>query len=166
MPSDLPEKETLPHLIRRALAKPRDEVLLERSGTAWTATSSEKLLERMENVACAIREAGLSAGDRVALVAHNCVDWIVADFATLSAGCVVVPIYPTQALDHTKYILEHSEAKLVFVDNAQTLAHLRESGAALPRCVAFESTGERRARGLRSAGRAGSRRASGTARRV
>jgi long-chain acyl-CoA synthetase len=141
MPSDLPEKETLPHLIRRALAKPRDEVLLERSGTAWTATSSEKLLERMGNVACAIREAGLSAGDRVALVAHDCVDWIVADFATLSAGCVVVPIYPTQALDHTKYILEHSEAKLAFVDNAQTLAHLRESGASLPRCVTFESTG-------------------------
>ena len=141
MPSALPEKETLPHLIRRALANPRDEVLLERSGTAWTATSSQKLLERMGNVACAIREAGLSAGDRVALVAHDCVDWIVADFATLSAGCVVVPIYPTQALDHTKYILEHSEAKLVFVDNAQTLAHLRESGAALPRCVTFESTG-------------------------
>ncbi len=110
-------------------------MLLERAGTAWVATSSEKLLERMGNVACAIRDAGLSAGDRVALVAHNCVDWIVTDFATLSAGCVVVPIYPTQALDHTKYILEHSEAKLVFVDNAQTLAHLRESGAALPRCV-------------------------------
>ncbi len=141
MPSALPEKETLPHLIRRALAKPRDEVLLERSGTTWTATSSQKLLERMGNVACAIREAGLSAGDRVALVAHDCVDWIVTDFATLSAGCVVVPIYPTQALDHTKYILEHSEAKLVFVDNAPTLAHLRESGAALPRCVTFESTG-------------------------
>jgi long-chain acyl-CoA synthetase len=141
MPSDLPEKETLPHLIRRALAKARAEVLVERSGTTWTPTSSEELLERMENVACAIREAGLSAGDRVALVAHNCVDWIVTDFATLSAGCVVVPIYPTQALDHTKYILEHSEAKLVFVDNAQTLAHLRESGAALPRCVSFESTG-------------------------
>ncbi|HTA40758.1 MAG TPA: long-chain fatty acid--CoA ligase [Candidatus Acidoferrales bacterium] len=141
MPSDLPEKETLPHLIRRALAQPRAEVLLERSGTAWSATSSEQLIERMENVACAIRDAGLSAGDRVALVAHNCVDWIVTDFATLSAGCVVVPIYPTQALDHTKYILEHSEAKLIFVDNVTTLEHLRESGAALPRCAVFDSSG-------------------------
>jgi long-chain acyl-CoA synthetase len=141
MPSDLPEKETLPHLIRRALAQPRAEVLVERSGTAWIPTSSERLLERAENVACAIRGAGLSAGDRVALVAHNSVDWIVTDFGTLFAGCVVVPIYPTQALDHTKYILEHSEAKLVFADNVQTLEHLRESGAALPRAVLFESSG-------------------------
>jgi len=141
MPSALPEKETLPLLIRRALAQSRAEVLVERVGGSWTPTSSGKLLERVENVACAIRDAGLAAGDRVALVAHNCVDWIVTDFATFSAGCVVVPIYPTQALDHTKYILEHSEAKLVFVDNAQTLEHLRASGAALPRCVVFESTG-------------------------
>jgi long-chain acyl-CoA synthetase len=141
MPSDLPEKETLPHLIRRALAQARAEVLVERSGTAWIPTSSERLLERAENVACAIRGAGLSAGDRVALVAHNSVDWIVTDFGTLFAGCVVVPIYPTQALDHTKYILEHSEAKLVFADNVQTLEHLRESGAALPRAVLFESSG-------------------------
>jgi long-chain acyl-CoA synthetase len=142
MPSAIPEKETLPHLIRRALATPRAEVLVERSGAAWISTSSEKLLERMENVACAIRDAGLSAGDRIALVAHNCVDWIICDFATFSAGCVVVPIYPTQALDHTKYILEHSGSKLVFVDNAQTLAHVKESGAELPRCVVFESAGD------------------------
>jgi long-chain acyl-CoA synthetase len=141
MPSEQPEKETLPRLIRRALSKPRAEVLLERSGATWAVTSSQQLIDRMENVACAIRDAGLGAGDRVALVGHNSVDWIVCDFATLSAGCVVVPIYPTQALDHTKYILEHSESKLVFVDNAQTLEHLRESGAALPRAVVFDSTG-------------------------
>ena len=95
----------------------------------------------MGNVACAIREAGLSAGDRVALVAHDCVDWIVTDFATLSAGCVVVPIYPTQALDHTKYILEHSEAKLVFVDNARRSRTCAKAAPPLPRCVIFESTG-------------------------
>jgi long-chain acyl-CoA synthetase len=142
MPSELPAKETLPHLIRRALAEPRAEVLKERAGAAWAATSSETLLERMQNVACAIRDAGLSAGDRVALVGHNSVAWIVCDFATFSAGCVVVPVYPTQALDHTKYILEHSESKLVFVDSAETLEHLRASGAALPRCVVFESSGD------------------------
>jgi long-chain acyl-CoA synthetase len=141
MPSELPEKETLPHLIRRALSQPRADVLRERSGGAWTPTSTETLISRVENVACAIRDAGLSAGDRVALVAHNSVDWIVADFATLFAGCVVVPIYPTQALDHTKYILEHSESKLVFADNAHTVEHLRASGAALAQCVVFESSG-------------------------
>ena len=136
----LPAKETLPSLIRRQLAEPRDEVLVERVRGTWTPASSGRLLERVENVACAIRDAGLSAGDRVALVAHNCVDWIVADFATFFAGCVVVPIYPTQALDHTAYILEHSGARLIFADTPRRAARLQESGAALPRIVVFNST--------------------------
>ncbi len=137
----LPAKETLPHLIRRALAQPKDELVVERVGGAWAATSSAELLERSENVACAIREAGLAAGDRVALVAHDCIDWIVCDFATFFAGCVVVPIYPTQALDHTAYILKHSEAKLLFADSQATLEHVRASGAPLPQAVVFDSTG-------------------------
>lgn len=139
--TELPAKETLPNLIRRTLAQPRDEALVERVDGAWKATSSETLLERVQNVACAIRAAGLVAGDRVALISHNCVDWIVADFAALFAGCVVVPIYPTQALDHTAYILEHSGARLIFVDSAATLGHLNESGVTLPRVVRFDEAG-------------------------
>lgn len=135
----LPVKETLPSLIRGALALPRSEVLVERVAGTWTPTSNVRLLERVENLACAIRDAGLSAGDRVALISHNCVDWIVADFATFFAGCVVVPIYPTQALDHVAYILQHSGAALIFVDTAQTLERLGSSGAALPGIVRFDS---------------------------
>ncbi len=141
LPSALPAKETLPSLLRRALAEPRDEVLLERVDGRWTPTSSARLLERVESIACAIRDAGLAAGDRVALISHNCTDWIVCDFATLFAGCVVVPIYPTQALDHTAYILEHCAARLLFVDSQPTLEHVRDSGAALPRVVRFDSPG-------------------------
>jgi long-chain acyl-CoA synthetase len=141
MAPDLPAKETLAQLIRGALAVPREKALVERVDGVWTSTSSGALLERVANVACAIRDAGLSADDRVALVAHDCVDWIVCDFATLFAGCVVVPIYPTQALDHTKYILEHSGSKLVFVDSAATLEHVRASGAPIPQTIVFDSAG-------------------------
>jgi long-chain acyl-CoA synthetase len=139
--SALPAKETLPNLIRRALAEPRDEALVERAGKVWVPTSSGRLLERVENVACAIRDAGLSAGDRVALIAHNCVDWIVCDFATFFAGCVVVPIYPTQALDQIAYILEDSGARLLFVDSPATAARIHDSGAAPLQTILFESAG-------------------------
>jgi long-chain acyl-CoA synthetase len=142
MPSELPAKATLPNLIRKALAEPRDDALIERVGGKWTPTSSARVLERVQNVACAIRDAGLAAGDRVALISHNSVDWVVCDFATFFAGCVVVPIYPTQALDHTAFILEHSDARLIFADSDETLARLRESKAALPRVVVLNSTGE------------------------
>lgn len=142
MPSaELPAKETLPTLIRRALSEPRAEALRERVEGRWTPTSSERVLERAENIACAIRDAGLERGDRVALIARDCVDWIVCDFATFFAGCVVVPVFPTQALDHTGYILQHSESKLLFIDTAASVARLREGGVPLPHTIVFDAIG-------------------------
>ncbi|MHB8146385.1 MAG: AMP-dependent synthetase/ligase [Vulcanimicrobiaceae bacterium] len=141
MPAFIPDDETLPHLIRRALAEPRDEALLERVNGAWTATSTTTIMERVENLACALRDAGLQRGDRVALIAHNCADWIVCDFATFFAGCVVVPVYPTQALDLTAYILKHSGAKLLFIDSAASLANLKHAGIDLPQVIVMGAEG-------------------------
>jgi long-chain acyl-CoA synthetase len=142
MPAELPAKETLPQLIRRALEVPRERALVERVAGNWTAMSSARLMERVENVACAIRAAGLDHGDRVALIANDCVDWIVCDFATFFAGCVVVPVFPTQAIDLTDYILRHSEAKLLFIDSPESLGRLQAGNIALPRSVVFRSQGE------------------------
>ncbi len=154
MQPELPAKETLPRLIRRTLAQEREEVLVERVGGKWTPTSSARLLERAENVACAIRDAGLGAGDRVALVSHDSVDWIVCDFAVLFAGCVVVPIYPTQALDHVAHIIGHSGAQLIFADSHETLERLRESQAELPRVVVHNSDDDEGLRAFEARGAA------------
>ncbi len=141
MENRLPAKETLPALIRRSLARPRAGALVERVDGKWTPTSAGELLTRCANLACAIRDAGLSAGDRVALIAADCVNWIVSDFGTLFAGCVVVPIFPTQAADQVQYILQNSEAKLIFVDTEAAAERLRRLAMQLPRLVVFESAG-------------------------
>lgn len=131
-------RETLPALIRRRLAEPREAVLVERVEHVWTPISSGQLLERVSNLACAIHDAGVAAGDRVAIVSGDCVDWIVADFASLFAGCVVVPIFPTQAVDQVTYILQNSQAKLVFADTFAAVQRLQHVQSALPRSVVFE----------------------------
>lgn len=134
-------RETLPQLILRCLEKPRDAAVVERTGGRWTAVSSEALMRRINDLACAIRDAGLAAGDRVALISPNRVDWIVADFATLFAGCVVVPVFPTQAVDQVGFILEDSQTKLVFIDNQSSLDRLKALGD-LPRVIVFDGEGE------------------------
>ena len=138
----LPARETLPALIRRSLAQPREAVLVERVNKAWTPTSSDQLIERITRIACAIRSAGLSKGDRVALIAADCVNWVVVDFGVLFAGCVVVPIFPTQAPDQVAYILQNSEAKLIFTDTPHAAQGVRALNLALPSIVVFEDDGE------------------------
>ena len=138
----LPARETLPALLRRSLLPPREGVLYERVNGAFTPIGSAELLSRVERLACAIRDAGLNAGDRVALISADRIDWVAADLAILFAGCVVVPIFPTQALDQVGYILRDSEAKLIFADTPRAAERLRGADVPLPPIVVFDASGE------------------------
>ncbi|MEO6914066.1 MAG: AMP-binding protein, partial [Candidatus Baltobacteraceae bacterium] len=134
---------TLPKLIRDAVtSNPRPEALVERVDGVWKPTSDLQMLERVQNLACGLRDLGLSSGDRVALISHNCVDWVIGDFGVLFAGCVVVPIFPTQALDQVKFILENSQAQLILVDTTDAAQRLRTIPGELPPLVVFEGSGE------------------------
>ena len=58
---------------------------------------------------------GIGKGDRVAILSENRPEWAIADFATLLLGAVDVPIYATQTAEQSLYLLQHSEASIVFV---------------------------------------------------
>jgi long-subunit acyl-CoA synthetase (AMP-forming) len=66
-------------------------------------------------IAGALRHLGIEPGDTVALFSKNCAEWFVADLAIMLGGFVSVPVYPTANAKTVRYILEHSEARAVFV---------------------------------------------------
>jgi len=134
--------QTLPQFISDALGEPRERAFGERLGAPeWTFTSSTRMFERARAIAGALRSAGIQRGDRVALIANNRVDWIAADFGTLFAGAVVVPIFSTLALDQMEYIFKDSEAKLAFVETAADAQRIRAACPSAPRIVWFDGTG-------------------------
>ena len=67
----------------------------------------------------ALREAGISANDRVAIYSDNSAEWIVFDLAVLSLGAVTVPIYSTNNLDQAAYILNEAECRIILVGNQE-----------------------------------------------
>ena len=101
----------LPAFIAERLSTPRPIALAERRGQTTRILTSDEVHQRAAAVASAIRAAGLQRGDRVAIVAENSVDWLIADFGILYAGCVVVPVFASVAADQLSYILTDSEAK-------------------------------------------------------
>ena len=70
---------------------------------------------------------GLRKGDKVALIASNSPQWNMVDFASQQIGAVLVPIYPTISVAEFDYILEHSEAKAVFLESPKTYIRHKES---------------------------------------
>ena len=72
-------------------------------------------MDQARRMGAHLKAQGLRPGDRVALISKNTAWWLMADWAIWIAGGVSVPLYPTLAADTIRQILEHSEAKLLFV---------------------------------------------------
>jgi long-chain acyl-CoA synthetase len=72
-------------------------------------------------VAAALLASGLRSGENVAVLAENRPEWVYCHLGIMTAGGVTVGVYPTSAPDQVAYLLNHSEARLVFVDNEEQL---------------------------------------------
>lgn len=71
--------------------------------------------QQMQKIAGALRHLGLEPGDKVAVLSKNCAEWFITDLALMHGGYISVPIYPTANADTIRYVLEHSEAKAIFI---------------------------------------------------
>lgn len=76
----------------------------------WADTMNEA-----RRMAAHLRSLDLPPNSNIAMVSKNCAHFIMADLATWMAGHAMVALYPTLHADTVAYILEHSEAKLLFV---------------------------------------------------
>lgn len=75
---------------------------------------------------------GLAAGDRLAILAFNRVEWIVADLGTLLAGGVDVPLYHTSTATQCQYILGDAGVRFAVVEDAGQLEKVRSVAHGLP----------------------------------
>ena len=66
-----------------------------------------------------LRALGIERGDRVAILSENRPEWAILDLATLAAGAVSVPVYPTLPASQVAHILSDSGAKAVVAENAK-----------------------------------------------
>ena len=67
--------------------------------------------------AAALLQNGIQAGDRVAILAENRLEWLVADMAILSIGAVNVPLHAPLSAPQVYYQLDDAGARWIFVSN-------------------------------------------------
>src|SRR5262249_29744899 len=72
----------------------------------WINGSTQDFIAHVEEGFHALQALGIRAGDRVAVLSENCVEWAVCDYASQSLGAVVVPIYPTLAAAQIEFLLQ------------------------------------------------------------
>jgi long-chain acyl-CoA synthetase len=79
-----------------------------------------RVLDEARRMATHLRGMGLEKGDRVAMLSKNCAHFFIAELAIWIGGFTTVAIFPTESADTIRYVLEHSEAKVLFVGKLDT----------------------------------------------
>ena len=106
--------------------------LRHKVGDAWVDVSYRQLERMVRELALGLVDLGIEPGDRVSILSHTRPEWTYACFATFAAGAIVVSVYQTNSPEECHYVLHHSGARAVFVEDAEQLAKVRAVQADLP----------------------------------
>jgi len=135
---------TLVDLYRAGLVdRARADAFLRKVDGVYAPVSSREALERITRVCAGLLDVGIRPGDRIAILSETRLEWMIADFAILTAGAATVPIYPSLPAGQIEPLLADSEVSALF---CSTVAHFEKVMAAWPRLpslrlvVLFEGT--------------------------
>jgi long-chain acyl-CoA synthetase len=107
----------------------------EEGAAGWTSKTYREIGEIVQRLALGLIDLGIVKGEKVSILANTRPEWSYFDFAALTVGATVVPIYQTNSPEECQYVLENSDAKAVIVEDAEQLAKIRE---VRDRCPALE----------------------------
>lgn len=137
------QPQSIPALFQATAGRRGDApALYFRAASGWVPISWVEYSRAVTRLANALLAEGLQPDDRVALWSANRPEWQIADLAILHAGCATVAIYQTLAPDQVKYLLSHSESKLLVVETRQLLdavLAMRSELPALRRVILIDS---------------------------
>lgn len=80
----------------------------------------KQVMDEARRMAAYLKTLGLSPGDKVAMLSKNCAHFFIGELAIWLAGYTTVAIFPTEGPDTIKFVLEHSDSKVLFVGKLDT----------------------------------------------
>jgi long-chain acyl-CoA synthetase len=125
--------KSIPDMLRQNAARFDAKLAVKfRKQGNWVTLSYRQFYDRALMVARGLRKLHIQPGDKVAILSENRAGWIIADMGILCAAAVTVPIYPTNTPEQIEYVLNHSEAKLVFISGKAQYRKLLKINDAIP----------------------------------
>jgi len=125
--------KTIADLLPRAAEMYGSAVAVKfKEGDRWIDRTFDEVVEIVRPLAFGLVTLGVDKGDRVSILGNTRPEWTYFDFAALSVGATVVPIYQTNSPEECRYVLENSDSKVVVVEDAEQLQKVREVRDQLP----------------------------------
>jgi long-chain acyl-CoA synthetase len=125
--------KTVADLLPRAAEQYGSKVAVRyKEGDQWLSKTFEEVRDVVRPLAFGLVTLGVEKGDRVSILGNTRPEWTYFDFAALSIGATVVPIYQTNSPEECRYVLDNSDSKVVVVEDAEQLEKVRTVREQLP----------------------------------
>jgi long-chain acyl-CoA synthetase len=135
----LAEDDVILHRFYRVVRERPDAVYLTQplGGGRIDHVSFARALDEAKRMAAYLRSLALPPQSRIAIVSKNCAHFFLSDLAIWMAGHVSVAIFPTLDAATVRFILEHSESRLLFVGKLDAWDEIAKGVPPGLPCVAY-----------------------------
>jgi long-chain acyl-CoA synthetase len=125
--------QTIPRLLlARADATPEATAYWWKEADEWRSRRWRDSFAQVAQAARALADLGVERGSPVAILSETRPEWAALDLATLSLRGITVGVYPSLTAEQVAFQLAHSEARIVFVENAAQAAKIAAVRSELP----------------------------------
>ncbi len=111
----------------------------------WVDVTWSEQGAAVDRISRGLLALGVEQGDRVCILCGTRLEWIQCDSAIINTGAVTVGIYHSNLAAECAYIIEHCEAKVLFVEDREQLEKILPLRSELPRLrhiVVYDDPGE------------------------
>ena len=127
--------DTLPKLLVRNAERwgERRVALREKDLGIWRETTWAAYLDGVRRFALGLAQLGFARGDKLAIVGDNRPEWVIAELAAQSLGGASVGLYQDAVASEVAFVVDHSDARIVVVEDQEQVDKLIEVRARIPK---------------------------------
>ena len=101
----------------------------------WKQVSFRRYYDEVRQVSFGLMGLGIQPGDKVVILSNTRYEWPLCDMAILGAAGITIPIYASNVPDDVAYIVNHSDARVAFLEDAKQLQKILEKRLEKPDCM-------------------------------
>lgn len=102
-------------LTQQVALRPNAPFVAAKEANEWRHYSFKELQDYADRLSQLLLNKEIKAGETIAIIAHNCVEWNMVDLGALQIGIVTVPMYPTISEKDYAYIFNNAQIRYAFV---------------------------------------------------
>ncbi len=118
---------------------PLPDMFATKEGGRWKQYSTKEVNDTINQLASGLLHLGVSPNDmsaenrdKISIISKNRPEWLMVDLAAQKIGAVLVPIYPTINVNELQFILNDSQAKVIFVNDEELFLKVKSIKGSVP----------------------------------